>query len=156
MHFLTCPFSYMSNPSEACYHPPRASHTHPPSTISTRSWLKSRTINPLPSNTLQQTKSYRSHLRSPSLPVTKLRKRHTGGLGGQSKVLKDIKPLLQALCWPMDLDGNCYVKYRHEEEKVMSLGRGGWNRIRSKTLPGCFLEGSDLSACAPCLQIRNK
>lgn len=97
-------------------HPPRASHTHQHHQYK-HSQHKSTTINPLPSNTLLQTRSYRSQLSCPSLLVTKPRKGHTGGLRGQSKLLKDIKPLLQALCWPMDLGGDCYVKCRQRRRK---------------------------------------
>lgn len=103
------------------------------------SQLKSRTINPLPSNTLSQTRSYRSQLSCPSLLVTKS-KGHTGGRRGQSKLLKDIKPLLQALCWPMDLGGDCYVKcwQRRRKWREMTLAQWGTAEpgLACKALPG--------------------
>lgn len=115
MHTYNC-FDSQSNPSDASPPTQGITHTHQHHQYK-HSQHKSTTINPLPSNTLLQTRSYRSQLSCPSLLVTKPRKGHTGGLRGQSKLLKDIKPLLQALCWPMDLGGDCYVKCRQRRRK---------------------------------------
>lgn len=56
-----------------------------------------QTIHPLPSNNLQQSKSYRPQVMLLCLLLRKLWKEHPGGLPGSARDLKDIKPPLQAL-----------------------------------------------------------
>lgn len=140
MHIYTSAVCFDSHSNLPDASPPTQSITH---RQYKHSQLKSRTINPLPSNTLLQTRSYRSQLCCPSLLVTKPRKGHTGGLRGQSKLLKDIKPLLRALCWPMDLGGDCYVKCRQRRRKWKEMTQAQWGTaepgLGRKTLPGgCF------------------
>jgi len=118
------------------HHPPRASHTHKHHQYK-HGQHKSTTINPLPPNTLLQTRSYRSQTELSISLGHKAEERTHRRTPGPVKAFKRHQTTAAGIVLAHGLGGDCYVKCRQRRRKWEERWhRPGWGVQRGTAGPG--------------------